>query len=105
MIVRRVRSGRRGAIAPFAAFLVIVLVGMVAFAVDTGYVVLTRTELQAAADAAALAGADPLMSASVQYQMAAQNPNNSTGSYQATILSNAMTSAKAQAKAYALKNG
>lgn len=48
---------RRGAIVLLAAFLVIILVAVVAFAVDLGYVVLARTQLQVAADAAALAGA------------------------------------------------
>jgi Flp pilus assembly protein TadG len=33
------------------------LIGMVAFAIDTGYIALTKTKLQATADAAALAGA------------------------------------------------
>ncbi|MCS7304319.1 MAG: VWA domain-containing protein [Thermoguttaceae bacterium] len=46
-----------GAILVLTAVLMVVLIGMVAFGVDLGYVVLTRTELQAAADAAALAGA------------------------------------------------
>jgi hypothetical protein len=105
MILRPASTLRRGAIAPFAAFLVIVLVGMVAFAVDTGYVVLTRTELQSAADAAALAGADPLMNAYVQYQLAGQNPANAQSGYQSTILTNAMTSARAQAKTFAANNG
>src|SRR6516165_10134964 len=104
MILRPASTLRRGAIAPFAAFLVIVLVGMVAFAVDTGYVVLTRTELQSAADAAALAGADPLMNASVQYQMAGQNPQNAKNGYQGTILGNAMASARTQAKQFAANN-
>jgi Flp pilus assembly protein TadG len=105
MILQPVRAPRRGAIAPFAAILVVVLIGMVAFAVDTGYIVLTRTELQSAADAAALAGADPLMSASIQYQMAAQNPQNAVNDYQTIILNSAMRSARAQAKQYAADNG
>ena len=40
-----------------AALLLILMAGMVAFAVDLGYVALAKTQLQAAADAAALAGA------------------------------------------------
>jgi Flp pilus assembly protein TadG len=104
MIRQNMRFRRRGAIAVFAAFLVVILVGMVAFAVDTGYVVLTRTELQSAADAAALAGADPLMNASVQYQMAGQNPQNAKNGYQGTILGNAMASARTQAKQFAANN-
>ena len=50
-------TDRPGAILVLTAVLMIVLIGMVAFGVDLGYVVLTRTELQTAADAAALAGA------------------------------------------------
>jgi Flp pilus assembly protein TadG len=99
------RPTRRGAIVPFAAFLLIVLIAMVAFAVDTGWVVTARTELQSAADAAALAGADPLMNAYVQYQLAAQNPANAKNGYQSTILTNAMSSAQTNAQLYASKNG
>jgi hypothetical protein len=40
--------------------LAVFLVGMVAFAIDTGYVAVTRTRMQAAADAGALAGAEKL---------------------------------------------
>jgi uncharacterized membrane protein len=39
------------------AVLLTSLVGMVAFAIDTGYIALYKTRLQRAADAAALAGA------------------------------------------------
>lgn len=46
---------RRGAVAVLAALLMIVAVGMVACAVDIGYVALVRTQLQRAADSAALA--------------------------------------------------
>jgi Flp pilus assembly protein TadG len=99
------RPQRRGVIAPLTGFLLIVLLGMVAFAVDTGWIVLARTELQAAADAAALAGADPLMDAYVQYQLAGLNPGNAQNSYQSTILTNAMASARTKAKAFASYNG
>jgi Flp pilus assembly protein TadG len=46
---------RRGAIVVLAAFLMIVMLGMVAFSVDMGYILLVKTELQTAADSAALA--------------------------------------------------
>jgi Flp pilus assembly protein TadG len=52
---------RQGAIAPLAAVLAVFLIGMVAFAVDIGWIVLSKTNLQNTADSAALAGADPLM--------------------------------------------
>ncbi len=46
---------RRGAITVLSAFLTIVLLGMVAFTVDVGYVLSAKQELQRSADAAALA--------------------------------------------------
>lgn len=46
---------RRGTIAVLAALMSVALIGMVAFAVDVGYVLTTKQELQRAADAAALA--------------------------------------------------
>lgn len=46
---------RRGAISVLAAFMSIVLLGVVAFAVDMGYVLANKQELQRTADAAALA--------------------------------------------------
>src|SRR5436190_20070435 len=55
------KSKRAGAIAPLAALLIIPLVAMVAFAVDLGYIIQVRTDLQNTADAAALAGAQQSM--------------------------------------------
>jgi Flp pilus assembly protein TadG len=49
------RTIRRGAITVLAAILSIVLIGMVAFSVDVGYVLTAKEELQRTADAAALA--------------------------------------------------
>src|SRR3954464_340982 len=51
------RRERRGAVVVFAAVLIVVLLAMIAFALDMGYIVLVRTQLQTAADSAALAGA------------------------------------------------
>jgi Putative Flp pilus-assembly TadE/G-like/von Willebrand factor type A domain len=48
---------RRGIIAVLSAVLFIVMLAMVAFAVDVGYMDMVRTQLQAAADSAALAAA------------------------------------------------
>jgi Flp pilus assembly protein TadG len=53
----RTRSNRRGIIAVLAAVLFVVMLGMVAFAVDLGYIAMVKTQLQAAADSAALAAA------------------------------------------------
>jgi Flp pilus assembly protein TadG len=49
------RQQRKGAITVLAAILSIVLVGMVAFSVDLGYVLSAKEELQRSTDAAALA--------------------------------------------------
>ena len=65
------RHSRPGVIAPLAALLMIVLLGMLAFSVDVGYMVVAQTDLQNAADAGALAGAETLKTYYLQYQ---QNP-------------------------------
>lgn len=51
------RQDRRGAISILAAVLAVVLLGMVAFAVDIGYILSSKEEIQRTADAAALAAA------------------------------------------------
>ena len=48
---------RNGSIVVFSAFLLMVLFGFVAFAIDVGYIVNGRTELQRTADACAMAAA------------------------------------------------
>jgi len=54
--IRRLRpADRRGAISVLAAFLAVVLLAMVAFSVDTGYILSNKQELQRTADAAAMA--------------------------------------------------
>jgi Flp pilus assembly protein TadG len=68
---KRARAGGRsdprrpGAITVLMAFLMIVLVAMVAFAVDIGYICRVHAELQNAADAAALAAAQKALKAAV----------------------------------------
>ncbi|NLX99880.1 MAG: VWA domain-containing protein [Rhodopirellula sp.] len=57
----RENGTRRGAIVVLFAVLMIVIFAMLAFAVDLGFVALTRTQLQVAADAAALAGAGTMV--------------------------------------------
>jgi Flp pilus assembly protein TadG len=52
---KQLRQNRKGAITILAALLSIVLVGMVAFCVDIGYVLTAKEELQRTADASALA--------------------------------------------------
>jgi len=56
-------SKRQGAIVPFFAVLLVPLLGMMAFAVDYGYLVKSRGDLQRAADAAALAAVQDLIPA------------------------------------------
>ena len=76
------KARRPGAVIPLFAILLIPLLGMLAFAIDIGYIALVRTDLQTAADAAALAGAEKLQSLYVQYTLPGQ-------AYQATLLSTA----------------
>lgn len=64
---------RSGGIIPLFAILMIPLIGMVAFAVDVGYMTLVRTELQNAADSAALSGAEVLQNLYVQYNLPKQD--------------------------------
>jgi Flp pilus assembly protein TadG len=63
------RVYRRGSIIPLSALLMVPLLGLLAFTIDLGYIVWVATELQTAADAAALAGAERLQALSVQYTM------------------------------------
>jgi Flp pilus assembly protein TadG len=58
----RPQASRRGAVVPLAALLIVFITGVLAFSVDCGIITLARTQLQAAADGAALAGADALSS-------------------------------------------
>ena len=53
-------SGRRGTVLVLTTVLMVVLVGMLAFAIDLGYIVHVRTALQRTADASALAAAELL---------------------------------------------
>jgi Flp pilus assembly protein TadG len=95
-----VRRPRRGGIAVLTAVLLVVLLGMVAFAVDVGWIVLAQADLQYAADAAALAGAGQLMEPSVQFSLPGQSTTN-----QGAILSAAEASASASATKFAGYNG
>ena len=62
--VRRLRGcrgkSRRGVVAVLFALAIVVIMGMVAFAVDCGFMTVMKTEQQSSADAAALAGASVL---------------------------------------------
>jgi Flp pilus assembly protein TadG len=90
---------RPGTVTPLAAILLVFLLGMIAFSVDMGYMVLSESELQSAADSAALAGAGQIMQGFVQYNLPGQSATN-----QATILANAQASARTAAKNFASYN-
>lgn len=87
---------RTGAIAPMAALLLIPLIAMIAFAVDLGYIVQVKTDLQHTADSAALAGAQALMNPYVLWSV----PNSSKD----IIRSTAIAAARRAAKEYAAYN-
>jgi len=54
---RQIKRRRRGAITVFAAVLLVMMLGFIAFGVDVGYLSMTRAQMQNAADAGALAAA------------------------------------------------
>jgi Flp pilus assembly protein TadG len=56
----RSRDSREGAILPLAVILLTVMIAMLAFVIDIGRIVQAQAELQTAADASALAGAQAL---------------------------------------------
>ena len=75
MSVLKSRSARRrGAVVPLMALMLVFILGVVAFAVDIGYMVVVRQELQNAADSSALAGASQLADLGYQVDMAAAEP-------------------------------
>lgn len=55
------QAPRRGAIAVMVGILLVVIVGMIACAFDSGWIALTRAQLHAGADSAALAGGTELL--------------------------------------------
>jgi|EndMetStandDraft_9_1072997.scaffolds.fasta_scaffold51488_3 uncharacterized membrane protein len=66
------RNQRRGIVLPFAALMLSATMAFVAFSVDWGYIVLTDSELQTAADSSALAAARALPTDRVAALAAAQ---------------------------------
>jgi len=81
---------------PLVALMLVFLLGMVAFGVDIGWIVLTQSELKNAADAAALAGVKSMMDGYVEY-----NLPNQTSTQQAATLINAETNASNKAIQFA----
>lgn len=90
------QSKRRGGIAPLTCVLLVAILGMVAFAVDISWMILTHSELQNAADSAAHAGASKLADNFVLHSLPTQSSNN-----KATLRAAAVTAAKAAAQSYA----
>src|SRR4051812_5770992 len=91
--------GRRGGVLPVVALLFSVVLVMAAFALDVGYITSVQSQLQNAADAAALAGAGELMPAYVQYYYPLQ-PQSARD----RILRGAVANARAKAKEFAALN-
>src|SRR5687767_3988675 len=89
------RKNRRpgSAVISLAAVLMVVMLGMIAFAVDIGYIAVARAELQNGADAAALAGASRLLSKAAQ-----------TGQYQDKLYFNGDNEARREAQRFGQSN-
>ncbi len=89
------RSSRRGAVALLTAVFMVILLGVVAFVVDIGYIAVAKNEAQNAADAAALAGmaklAERLKAAPISQGVPVQTTSD-------------LDLARAEAKAFAARN-
>lgn len=84
----RAAQPRQGAIAVWAACSLVVSIAFLAFAVDWGYIVVTESELQNAADAGALSGARSLPEGRAAAIAAAQrwaSKNTAAGRYVSTV--------------------
>jgi Flp pilus assembly protein TadG len=93
-------STRLGAVAPLVALLLVPLLAFVAFAVDIGWITTSTAQLQAVADAAALAGTDQLMQGYVIY-----NTTASTTTLKTTTVAYYETLAATNAKSFAAMHG
>jgi Flp pilus assembly protein TadG len=92
--IRSQKQQRRGAVVPLTALLLIVIMAFLAFAIDLGYALIVRAQLQNAADAAALAGASQMLDSTILQG----TPWWPDGTY------SAVNNANAQAQGFALKN-
>jgi Flp pilus assembly protein TadG len=70
--IHRAEKERRAAITVLAAFFMVVMLGFVAFGVDVGYMMLVKTQLQVAADSAAMAAGANMAGTNAQVVSAAQ---------------------------------
>jgi hypothetical protein len=98
--MRRRLGHRKGNIVVLSAFLMVVLVGLLAFALDVGYIYVARSQLQRTADAAAMAGAWELLDADAVSGSASEslstNARSQAGHY--ASLNGVLTSAPALAE-------
>ena len=83
-LLRRALSEQHGQVLPWVAFMLVLFLGMSAFVLDVGHAFYCKRELQAATDAAALAGAQSLKNTSPSAVVAAFSAetagNNTYGS-------------------------
>ena len=70
------KNKRPAAIVPLTALMLVFMIGRVAFAVDTSWIVMTQSELQNSADSAALAGAQQLVKNYALYAVPGQSKAN-----------------------------
>lgn len=71
---------RRGAVIPLVAIMLVVILGMVAFAIDIGFIALADTELQRTADACAIAAVQQLPSTTAAVAAAQELADQNRGS-------------------------
>lgn len=92
---RRPEPARRGNIILLTAFLMVIMMAMVAFAVDVGYMYTMQCQLQRSVDAAALAGAGELINGIDEAEAVAKEylVRNPVGSAQGTIDESALSGA------------
>jgi len=83
---KQVSQRRRGAVIMLSALLMVTMLAMLAFAVDVGYILKVKTDLDRSIDAAALAGAGVLVSGQSEAEAAAVEflVRNPTG-YQTSV--------------------
>jgi len=83
---------QRGAVLPLVAFLIIAMLALAAFAVDIGYIMVTKQQLQNAADACALAAApalrfdDPTRTSEVEAAVLATAAKHKAGNDQSVFI-------------------
>lgn len=100
MLLSRHHATRRpGNMIPLTCVLLVVILGMVAFAVDVSWMALTKSELQNAADSAAMAGANKLADNYVLYNLVGQ-----TDDAKKQLITSAISTVKTTAKTYASYN-